>query len=337
MGLVYKVESDSVLSLEERTSGGTVTNNYTSRDLTTNLQYPISLDSSPEYGKNRVLFFINISGLSKISQDAGVSDSRAKSFDLPENEYYKASGSTAIGQAKDAADGSTNFLANAINSIPVRKRLAAAIALYVPNSLTMSYGVNWQEEDLATGNRIESAITQIVGSYKTSGAAGAAATAGSALASNIARSVLGGNDYAQKALGVTSSNTQLEQLFKGVDFRTFQFDYDFAPRNEKEAETVLDIVRMFRYHMLPEYLDQTQFLYVYPQEFEVRYYKGDTENSFLEKHITAVLTNCIINYTPQGQFNTFANGMPTQIRMQLTFKEIGLPSKETSPYDRSGV
>lgn len=347
MGLVYSTDGDDIImSLDERGDSGAVTNNYTVRDLTTNLQYPISLDSSPEYGQNRVLFFINVAGLSSISRGSdGAADRREQTYDLPQNEYYKASGTAAIDAAQDISAGNDvensgiliGSIAEAINAIPTRKRLAAAISLYVPNTLTMSYNVNWSEEDLSVGNRIEQAVTQVVSGFKTNGVAGGATAAASAAASNIARQVLGGNSYAQKALGVTASNTQLEQLFKGVDFRSFQFDYDFAPRNEQEAEAVLQIIRMFRHHMLPEFLDTTQFLYVYPSEFEVKYYKGAAENSYLEKHITAVLTNCIINYTPSGQFNTFANGMPTQIRMQLQFKEIGMPSKETSPYYTSGA
>lgn len=44
--------------------------------------------------------------------------------------------------------------------------------------------------------------------------------------------------------------------------------------------------------------------------------------------MTAVLQSCSINYTPNGQFNTFANGMPTQIKMTLAFKELAVPTKE---------
>jgi len=91
---------------------------------------------------------------------------------------------------------------------------------------------------------------------------------------------------------------------------------------------------MFRYHMLPEYFDKTNFMYIYPSEFDVKYYSGDKENEHLEKQMTAVLTSCSINYTPDGQFNTFSNGMPTKIRMQLQFKELAVPTKETSPFDR---
>jgi hypothetical protein len=35
-----------------------------------------------------------------------------------------------------------------------------------------------------------------------------------------------------------------------------------------------------------------------------------------------------VNYTPNGQFNTFENGMPTQINITLQFKELALLTKD---------
>jgi hypothetical protein len=41
-----------------------------------------------------------------------------------------------------------------------------------------------------------------------------------------------------------------------------------------------------------------------------------------------VLTDLNINYTPNGSFTTFANGMPTQINIQMTFKELAILTKD---------
>jgi hypothetical protein len=35
-----------------------------------------------------------------------------------------------------------------------------------------------------------------------------------------------------------------------------------------------------------------------------------------------------VNYSPQGQFTTFENGMPTQINITMSFKELALLTKE---------
>jgi hypothetical protein len=35
-----------------------------------------------------------------------------------------------------------------------------------------------------------------------------------------------------------------------------------------------------------------------------------------------------VNYTPNAMFNTFDDGMPTQINVQLTFKELDILTKQ---------
>jgi len=44
-----------------------------------------------------------------------------------------------------------------------------------------------------------------------------------------------------------------------------------------------------------------------------------------------------VNYTPNGNFSVFANGMPTQINMTLEFKELQLASKETIGLEPGGL
>jgi len=90
----------------------------------------------------------------------------------------------------------------------------------------------------------------------------------------------------------------------------------------------LNIIRSFKYHMHPEFKDTTGFLYIYPSEFDIVYYKGTQENLNIHRHTSCVLTEMNVNYTPNGIFSTFANGMPTQINITLTFKELMLLSKE---------
>lgn len=60
----------------------------------------------------------------------------------------------------------------------------------------------------------------------------------------------GGEQLAAASLGV-STNPFTEQLFKSVDYRTHEFSYTFIPKNEKESKIVDDIVKTFRFYMLP--------------------------------------------------------------------------------------
>ena len=122
-------------------------------------------------------------------------------------------------------------------------------------------------------------------------------------------------------------NPKKEQIFKNMDFRTFQYDYQFFPRSAKESENIRNIVNTFKYHMHPEFKDDDGFLYIYPGEFEIYYYIGDNQNPYVHKHTSAVLKEVNVNYTPQGQFATFDNGAPTQINMTLSFQELSILTK----------
>ena len=80
--------------------------------------------------------------------------------------------------------------------------------------------------------------------------------------------------------------------------------------------------------MHPEFKDANNFVYIYPSEFDVMYYQGGQENTNLHKHTSCVLTEMNVNYTPNGNFTTFANGMPTQINVTLAFRELALLTKD---------
>ena len=135
-----------------------------------------------------------------------------------------------------------------------------------------------------------------------------------------------GADAVQAMAGV-APNPKKEQIFKNMDFRTFQYDYQFFPRSMEESANIRNIINTFRYHMHPEFKDDDGFLYIYPGEFEIYYYMGDSENPFVHKHTSAVLKEVNVNYTPQGQFTSFDNGAPTQINMTLSFQELSILTK----------
>lgn len=338
MGLVYNSDPNSYRFEGYIDKDGNNLGAITKQPSKFSLQYPLTLDSTPEFGMNKVVFFINVSGNGKLSTGTGTNtsdDYRTVVRDLPESEYYKASGEKLKGLLRGLPGGNSEL--GKIVTAPM-KRLMAAITLYVPNMLSNSYSVSWQEEDLSAGSVVDDIAGMISNPLGTStGSSGNSQSGIGLIATTALKKTIDKLSYVQKATRVTAGNAKAEQLFKGVDFRTFSYDYDFSPRSEAEAASVLNIIRMFRHHMLPEYADKGSYMFIYPSEFEIKYFKGDKENEYLEKQMTAVLLTCNVNYTPNGQFNTFPNGMPTQIRMQLQFKELGLATKETSPYDKSGV
>jgi hypothetical protein len=148
-----------------------------------------------------------------------------------------------------------------------------------------------------------------------------------AIITNLALSK-GPNAAGLSAATGLAANPKKEQIFKGVDFRTFAFDYQFFPRSATEASNVLNIIKTFKYHMHPEFKDNNNFVYIYPSEFDIFYYQNGEENPNLHRHTSCVLTELNVNYTPNGAFTTFDNGMPTQINVTMNFRELALLTKD---------
>lgn len=239
------------------------------------------------------------------------------------------------------------------------KRQSKAICLYMPSDLSVKYGMVWDETSLA-GTAAMMAGAENVGAAALKVGAGAAVGAGAgallggkkgAKIGGIVGGVVGaasaannvGNlaeigaaqglkapgigEYMSKSSG-TAANPKKEQLFKEVRFRDFSFNYQFFPRSSAEARSVLSIVKEFKLHMHPEFRDTNQFLYIYPSEFDIVYYTGGAVSPHLPKHTSAVLTDMSVMYSPQGVYTSFADGMPTQINITLSFRELALLTKK---------
>ena len=191
------------------------------------------------------------------------------------------------------------------------KRLKTAIALHMPVALSVRYAVNYEEAEIG----LEYRGAQALGN-NTTGTVAAGATA-------YAMSNAGDASGMISKLTKTAVNPVKEQVFKSVEFRTFTFNYTFAPRSSTESQNCLNIIQQFKFHMHPEFKDQDQFLYIYPSEFDISYYNNNKQNDKIHHHTSCVLTDLALNYAPQGTYSTFADGTPTQIEMTLTFRELG--------------
>jgi hypothetical protein len=317
--------------------------------------YPSDLMAADgRYGGNYALFYINVATDSKLFKDKSVQTvdnySPRDRGDLIGQNMSKAgligSNAAVIGLEAYAAkklgigSGDLNAKVAAAATVGVgvaasmapdakrsQRRLKTAIALHIPNQLSIRYGVQWSEDDTsmlamanAGGTEIMKAVTSMGKNSDVSGVAQAVIT-------NIALSK-GPNASANSAALGLASNPKKEQVFKGVDFRTFSFEYQFFPRNSDEAKNVMRIIQEFKYHMHPEFKDANNFVYIYPSEFDIVYYANGKENKNLHRHTSCVLTEVNVNYTPNGLFTTFSDGQPTQINVTLAFRELALLTKD---------
>ena len=303
---------------------------------------------SPQYGGNFAMFFINVqseSKLKELSGTAGFVDAitglnqasgqniSAKAVGLIQAGIGAGEGAIvssifdkigkSVGNWGAAAIGA-GVRAGAVGVIahetggfnqPV-KRLKTAIALHMPVAFSVRYAVNYEEADIG----LEYRGAQALGN-NTKGTVGAGAAATAMSAAGDASGMI-------SKLTKTAVNPVKEQVFKSVEFRTFTFNYTFAPRSSNESQNCLNIIQQFKFHMHPEFKDEDQFLYIYPSEFDISYYNNNVQNDKVHHHTSCVLTDLSLDYAPQGTYSTFADGTPTQIDMTLTFRELGKLDKQ---------
>ena len=237
--------------------------------------------------------------------------------------------------------GSASVAANTKNSVFSRpqKRLKSVIALHVPNQLSIRSSAGWGEEEtfgiqalIQGGDAAYRALEdagKALANKNVEGAKNSIVEGAKGISTIVANMALKGpGGGALSALTGLAPNPMKEQIFKGVDFRTFNMEYQFAPRSIEESDNVNRIIKAFKYHMHPEFKDANNFLFLYPSEFDIEYYHQGIENLNIHRHTSCVLTEMNVNYTPNGNFSTFREGRPTQINVSLTFRELTILTKE---------
>lgn len=322
------------------------------------MTYPIDLfDPTGKYGRNYVVFFVNVLEDSKLLKEGekfangldlnggrGSAVAMANSMTQGQNvavggvvtgivggvlgKLFGGGGSAlpAAAKAIGIGSGATAIAGSKVGGFgrPV-KRLTTAIAMHLPNDIQISYGARWDEDDTFLFAGAQSAVKEVSKAMESGKSKGLVDLAGDVVTAN-STSISGGLSNVTGQ----SKNPKKEQIFKGVDHRTFQISYMFHPRSAAESKSVQNIITMFKYHMMPELTGSNDngLLYLYPSEFDIEYYKGDGENRNFHKHTSCVLTNMSVNYTPNGVATTFEDGSPTQININLQFKELKILTKE---------
>lgn len=324
--------------------------------MSANEKYP--RNGGTEYGNNYVVFYINVNESSKLLKDQNPYTGNKIVSDWSETEKTRLAGqnvsenTAATGSAVEgaiaggvvkgdvtgaAAGAGLNIAGTKVIGTQVpnftrqMKRLASAIALHTPNQHTARYSANWEDQSTAAFQLAmrggEGLVKAVAEGFNKQAISNENMQLAKDIGATMALNTIGGKDAISAITGL-ATNPKKEQIFKGVDFRTWSFEYQFFPKSRQEMENVQNIIYMFKLHMHPEYKDANNFLYIYPSEFDIVHYNGTTENLNLPKHTSCVLTELVVNYAPQSQFTSFENGAPTQINIQMTFKELTQMSKE---------
>jgi len=223
------------------------------------------------------------------------------------------------------------------------KSIKSTLYLPIPQQLSSNTSVSWGDSNLspidafgvaATAGILEKGFEGVGDAYKalenTPGLftdqklqkAVVAALSGGIV--GAAGGNVSGSQLISRATGQVF-NPNLELLFEGVNLRTFPFSFELFPRNRKEGEEVMKIIRTLKTSMSARKKankGQKGLFIGAPDVFQLTYMKGKDPHPFLNTFLPMALTSFNIVYTGSNTYSTFYDGTPTHMRMELTFKEL---------------
>mgnify|MGYP001476656322 CR=1 FL=1 len=322
---------------------------------TKQLQYPLNVADDPKQG-HYVMFNINALKKPKIAIDEkGAFPESNEMMDIDEDGAEIGTQSIK-GFDKKASEGigkggmSKNTKSVYKEMYAGSKRLDTVISLYMPPTVTVNYNAKYGEQEIGlmadTGLKAFKAFmaggnVTMDNLGKKLGAAGSELGAGAR--EMLPRAAIKAADafapgiktIAQIEQGQILGN-QMELMFEGVGRRSFSFTFVFIPKSEKESQVVDEIVRKFKYHMLPSYVGDSRRAMTIPDMFDITYmYKG-AENQFLNKISTCFLESANVTYggdrfTAYEVTQTMDGGSgapPQRTTLALSFREIELITRE---------
>ena len=223
-------------------------------------------------------------------------------------------------------------------------RLQSLIKLFMPPTVEVTYAPQYTDENIGLGSKTAAgAVDEFVGTdgdiaekignaFNTTMKSGLAEKAAIGTIDTLApgfKAILFGRSG--KAV-----NNRLELIFSGLAKRSFTFNFKFLPKSYQEAKAVYNIIRRFKFHMLPEIAGDvtTSRTFVTPDVFDIKYMMSDgKENEYINKISTCVLENMNVKYGGD-RYQTFDPSMaeagapdgmkapPVQTEMTLQFKEL---------------
>lgn len=202
------------------------------------------------------------------------------------------------------------------------------ISLYMPLKFTINDTLVYGEEEMGGIKLMASALSNQRG--------GVSALIERALVRGAADKIGGlvgqftGEDInvggIRSAMRRNAANPRREMLFKDVGMRSHSFDFVFSPKNQQEADMVLNIIRMFRFHAYPTLQEGGGHFFEFPAEFEMTFYTMDGTNMVVNDNLPKLprlaLTSVTVDYSGAGEFKTFEDAKPAFITLNLSFSEM---------------
>ena len=224
------------------------------------------------------------------------------------------------------------------------KRLDTAIALYMPQSVQVTYGA--QYTDTQIGAVTEEALNVYNNLVTGRGGSEDLKRQLTNIGGNVADSlqnfllasvgIIPGLQGTRETAEMKSGNViadRLELAFKGINKRNFQYTFKMTPKDRKEVDMIRKIVFAFKANMMPEFVGDNRGgrRLLVPNTFDIAYMYLGGQNLHLHNISTCVLENMNVTYGGD-RYRTFEpdgeGAQPVETTITLNFKEMELITRE---------
>ena len=229
----------------------------------------------------------------------------------------------------------------------MNRKSIGTVVLPIPGGIRDQQQVSWADDKMSAA---QIALSDIALSTITEGGEGFVDASGrvidqaganisdikKALSANIAGAAAGASRLLTRQTGAIM-NPNMELLFDSPQLRDFTFSFLLSPRSQKEAATIIKIIRFFKQGMSPIRSKSRLFLRS-PHTFRLAYKhkatqlettgedkdknKPATDHKFLNKFKECAMNGFGVDYTPNGQYSTYEDGSMTAYQVTMNFKEI---------------
>ena len=123
-------------------------------------------------------------------------------------------------------------------------------------------------------------------------------------------------------------NPNLELLFQKPTLRPFSFQFKLSARSKEETTSIIKIIRFFKQNMAPSQSkggDANLFLKA-PNTFQIHYLNRSSgsaeEHEYIGRIKECAMTSFEVDYTPDGNYATYADGSMVSYLISMSFKEL---------------
>ena len=204
--------------------------------------------------------------------------------------------------------------------------IVGTCVLPIPGGISDSNSVNWGEQTMTSAQAMAGALASKALSSDGKGIADAITknteSIKKAVKAEVVKAATGTDSaqYLSRTEGLVM-NPNMELLFGGPQLRSFGFTFKFSPRNAKEAKSLIKVIRFFKEGMAAQKKDNGLFLQA-PYTWTLEYLHKGRSHKYLNQFKECAMQSFNVNYTPDGNYSTFRDGVMTAYELTMSFGEL---------------